>query len=121
MPPIGKYYFMDLAPGRSFVEYAVAHGITMFVTSWRNPTAEHRDWGLDEYVKLPRCGRGRMRDRGNRRPQPDRHVRRRILASLMLNVMAARGDERVHSATFGVMLLDFGPRVRSALSTNRAC
>jgi len=31
-----------------------------------------------------------------------------ILSTLMLNVMAARGDKRVHAATFGVMLLDFG-------------
>ena len=23
----------------------------MFVISWRNPTAEHRDWGLEQYVK----------------------------------------------------------------------
>ena len=49
-PQINKFYIMDLAPGRSFVEYAVKHGIPMFTISWRNPTPRDRDWGLDEYV-----------------------------------------------------------------------
>ena len=51
LPPIGKYYFMDLAPGRSFAEYAVGKGIALFATSWRNPRAEHGAWGLDDYVQ----------------------------------------------------------------------
>ncbi|HSZ23918.1 MAG TPA: hypothetical protein VK782_12275, partial [Candidatus Sulfotelmatobacter sp.] len=49
-PQINKFYIMDLAPGRSFVEYAVKHGIPMFTISWRNPTPQNRNWGLDEYV-----------------------------------------------------------------------
>ena len=36
-PPIGKFYFIDLAPGRSFTEYAVAKGFQIFTMSWRNP------------------------------------------------------------------------------------
>ena len=51
VPTIGKYYFMDLAPGRSFIEHAVAQGVPMFVTSWRNPGPEHAAWGLDDYVQ----------------------------------------------------------------------
>jgi polyhydroxyalkanoate synthase len=109
VPPIGKYYFMDLAPGRSFVEYAVARGVTMFVTSWRNPTAEHRDWGLDEYVQTCLDSVDAVCDiAGTDDLNLIGMCAGGILASLMLNVMAARGDERVHSATFGVMLLDFG-------------
>src|SRR5438270_2163291 len=48
-PPINKYYFMDLAPGRSFIEHAVSKGIPFFVISWRNPHKEHAEWGLDTY------------------------------------------------------------------------
>ncbi len=40
-PWINKYYVMDLAPGRSFVEWAVDHGHTTFAISWRNPDADH--------------------------------------------------------------------------------
>lgn len=109
VPPIGKYYFMDLAPGRSFTEFAVSRGVQLFTTSWRNPQKEHGDWGLDDYVKscleavdtvceitgsdkvniLGLCAGG-------------------IVSTLMLNYMAAHGDRRINAAAFGVMLLDFG-------------
>ena len=49
-PEINKFYVFDLSPGKSMVEYMVGHGLQMFAVSWRNPTAEHRDWGMDTYV-----------------------------------------------------------------------
>ncbi len=48
-PMINKYYIVDLAPGRSMVEFLVSQGHQVFVMSWRNPDARHRDWGLDTY------------------------------------------------------------------------
>lgn len=48
-PMINKFYAIDLAPGRSLVEYLLSQGHQVFVISWRNPTAEHRDWGFDSY------------------------------------------------------------------------
>ena len=48
-PMINKYYITDLAPGRSMVEYLVGQGHQVFVVSWRNPDARHRDWNLDSY------------------------------------------------------------------------
>lgn len=48
-PQINRYYFLDLAPGRSFVEYTVSTGVQTFMVSWRNPGPEHRDWSLDDY------------------------------------------------------------------------
>ena len=48
-PQINKFYFMDLAPGRSVIEYAVSRGQQVFAISWRNPRKEHRDWNLDTY------------------------------------------------------------------------
>jgi polyhydroxyalkanoate synthase subunit PhaC len=50
-PQINKFYVLDLAPGRSFTEFAVASGLPYFAISWRNPTATQRDWGLDRYVQ----------------------------------------------------------------------
>jgi polyhydroxyalkanoate synthase subunit PhaC len=48
-PMINKYYIVDLAPGRSMVEYLAGEGHQVFVISWRNPDARHRDWDLDSY------------------------------------------------------------------------
>ncbi len=50
-PTINKYYAMDLAPGRSLVEYLVQNGQQTFVISWRNPDARDAGWGLDTYVQ----------------------------------------------------------------------
>ncbi len=49
-PTINKFYVLDLAPGRSLVEFLVGQGQQVFMISWRNPLAEHRDWGFDEYA-----------------------------------------------------------------------
>jgi polyhydroxyalkanoate synthase len=48
-PVINKFYIMDIAPGRSMIEYFVGQGVQVFAISWRNPTAEHRNWGFDTY------------------------------------------------------------------------
>ena len=50
-PTINKYYVLDLAPGRSLVEYLVGQGLQVFVVSWRNPDARHAGWGFDTYVQ----------------------------------------------------------------------
>ncbi len=48
-PQIGRYYFTDLSPGRSYAEYVVAQGLNYFAISWRNPSPAERDWGFEEY------------------------------------------------------------------------
>ena len=50
-PTINRYYAIDLAPGRSLVEYLVCQGQQVFVMSWRNPQAVHADWNTDTYVR----------------------------------------------------------------------
>lgn len=50
-PTINKYYAIDLAPGRSLVEYLVQNGQQVFVISWRNPDARHAGWGMSTYVQ----------------------------------------------------------------------
>jgi polyhydroxyalkanoate synthase len=49
-PWINKYYVMDLAPGRSFIEWAVTHQRTVFAISYRNPDASMGAVTLDDYL-----------------------------------------------------------------------
>lgn len=49
-PQINKYYIYDMSPGKSLVMYLLEQGFQVFMVSWRNPSPEHRSWGLDDYV-----------------------------------------------------------------------
>ena len=49
-PWINKYYIMDLAPGRSFLEWAITHERTVFAISYRNPDPSMRGVTLDDYL-----------------------------------------------------------------------
>ena len=74
-PVINKYYVMDIAPGRSMIEYFVQQGQQVFVISWRNPQARHRDWGFDAYGGGDRRGDGRgSEDRRDRQHPPAGHL-----------------------------------------------
>jgi polyhydroxyalkanoate synthase subunit PhaC len=49
-PTINKYYVVDLAPGRSMIEWLVRQGQQVFLISWRNPDAEQGHFDLDTYA-----------------------------------------------------------------------
>ena len=110
-PPIGRFYFLDLRPGRSFVEYAAGRGLQMFMVSWRNPTAEQGRWDLDTYARTVSSAIDTVREITG---SPDVNLigfcAGGIIATALLNHLAATGDHRVHSISYAVTLLDFALR-----------
>jgi polyhydroxyalkanoate synthase subunit PhaC len=49
-PWINKYYIMDLAPGKSLIEWAVRNGHTCFAISYRNPDKSMSELGFRDYL-----------------------------------------------------------------------
>jgi len=110
-PPIGRFYFLDLRPGRSFVEYAVGRGLQTFMLSWRNPAPEQGSWDLDTYAQAVLAAIDTVRQVTG---SPDVNLigfcAGGIIATALLNHLAATSDDRVHSMSYAVTLLDFGLR-----------
>jgi polyhydroxyalkanoate synthase len=108
-PPIGRYYFLDLRPGRSFVEYSVSRGLQTFLISWRNPGPEQAGWDIDTYASRILRAVDAVRDvTGAADVNVIGFCAGGILNTAVLNHLAARGDGRIHSASYAVTLLDFG-------------
>jgi polyhydroxyalkanoate synthase subunit PhaC len=106
-PQVNRYYFLDLAPGRSFVENAVGTGIQTFLISWRNPGPEQRDWSLDDYgracleameVAAELCGVEQVNTIG--------FCAGGMTLAGVLSHLAATHTELINAATLAVTLLD---------------
>ena len=110
-PPIGRFYFLDLRPGRSFTEYSLSRGLQTFLLSWRNPGKDHGDWDLNTYAARVLQAIDAVRKiTGSDDVNTIGFCAGGIINTGVLNHLAASADTRIHSASFAVTMLDFGQR-----------
>jgi polyhydroxyalkanoate synthase subunit PhaC len=108
-PCINKFYILDLQPGNSLVEWAVAQGHRVFLISWRsaNPDLSRLTW--DDYVEKGIFKA--MEVVGEITGEPKLHMLGFCVGGTLLGsaagVLAARGDTRINSLTFLTTMLDF--------------
>ncbi|MDQ3661857.1 MAG: class I poly(R)-hydroxyalkanoic acid synthase [Actinomycetota bacterium] len=108
-PWINKYYIMDLAPGRSYIEWAVQHGHTVFAISYRNPDESMRAVTLDDYLLSgPIQALQVMQDiTGADQVNVVGLCLGGSLTAMLLAYLATTGDDRVRSMSLLNTLLDF--------------
>ena len=110
VPPwINKFYVLDLNPEKSFIRWAVAQGLTVFVMSWVNPDERHAEKDFDSYMRegiLAALGAVEQAT-GEREVTAIGYCVGGTLLAATLGYMAATGDERITSATFFASLADF--------------
>jgi polyhydroxyalkanoate synthase len=110
VPPwINKYYILDLREKNSFIRWAVEQGHTVFVLSWVNPDARLAQKGFDDYMmEGPLAAMDAVqRATGESEMNLIGYCLGGTLLGATLGYLAAKGDQRVKSATYFVSLLDF--------------
>ena len=110
VPPwINKFYILDLNPEKSFIRWAVAQGLTVFVISWVNPDERHADKGFDSYMRegVLAALDAVEQATGERELAAIGYCVGGTLVAATLAYMVGDGDRRVTSATLFATQIDF--------------
>jgi poly[(R)-3-hydroxyalkanoate] polymerase subunit PhaC len=108
-PWINKYYILDLKPEKSFVKWAVDQGFTVFMISWVNPDAKHAEKTFEDYMHegILAAVEAVNRQLGIHHVNVLGYCVGGTLLGSTLAYMAAKGDDRIASATFLTAQVDF--------------
>nr|WP_313632910.1 class I poly(R)-hydroxyalkanoic acid synthase [Brevundimonas naejangsanensis] len=108
-PWINKFYIMDLQPANSLIRWLSAQGFTVFVCSWVNPDRDKAEFGLDDYMKkgVYRAVEKTLEQTGQKHLNAVGYCIGGTMLGATLAHMAAKGDDRIASATFFAAQHDF--------------
>ncbi|UVO55267.1 alpha/beta fold hydrolase [Sphingomonas sp. SUN039] len=108
-PWINRFYILDLAPEKSFIRWAVAEGLTVFMVSWKSADASMAEVTWDDYIAAQIDAIDTIRDLLDVKSV---HTIGYCVAgttlAATLAVLAAKGKaKKVKSATFFTAQVDF--------------
>jgi polyhydroxyalkanoate synthase len=108
-PWINKFYILDLRPENSFIRWAVNEGYTVFVASWVNPDRKLAQKTFEDYMREGIfAALDAVTDAtGVKKVNTIGYCIGGTLLTATLAYMAAKGDDRVNSATFFAAQADF--------------
>ncbi|MEL6782627.1 MAG: alpha/beta fold hydrolase, partial [Pseudomonadota bacterium] len=108
-PWINKFYILDLNEKKSMVRWLTSQGHTVFLISWVNPSEKQKDETWDSYMQkgvltaidkaLEESGADKLNIVG--------YCIGGTMLGTTLSYLAAKGDERLASATFFTTQLEF--------------
>jgi polyhydroxyalkanoate synthase len=110
IPPwINKYYILDLRENNSFIRWAVAQGHTVFVISWVNPDKRLAHKSFDDYLEEGALAALDAIEQatGQHEVNVIGYCLGGTLLACTLAYLEAKKDDRIHSATFFVTMIDF--------------
>jgi polyhydroxyalkanoate synthase subunit PhaC len=110
VPPwINKFYILDLNPEKSFIRWAAAQGLTVFVISWVNPDERHAAKDFDSYMREGVLTALDCIEQatGEREVAAIGYCVGGTLLAATLAYMTSVGDKRISSATFFAAQIDF--------------
>jgi polyhydroxyalkanoate synthase len=108
-PWINKWYILDLRPENSMIRWLTAQGFTVFVASWVNPDGDLADKSFEHYLMdgVYVATEQVMKQTGAKKLNTVGYCIGGTLLSCALAHMAARGIDRINSATFFAAQQDF--------------
>ncbi|EME68450.1 Poly(3-hydroxyalkanoate) synthetase [Paramagnetospirillum caucaseum] len=110
LPPwINKFYILDLRPKNSLIKWAVDQGHTVFVVSWVNPDEKLAHKGFGDYMlEGPLAAIDAIeKATGSRQVNAAGYCLGGTLLACTLAYLAAKGEDRIASATFFTTMTDF--------------